>query len=1000
MFSWGEQCRQGFRLKDGTYVSNQSAREVSFLDLGFDITHLSAGLRVLSFVKRNGNAFIIGTNESQDGTRVRGKQKCVESKEKIRAVSCGDHVVIMLSKKGQVLCVDTTHTKINPRPLEALRGISVSQVSCGSQHSVALTKDGQVFTWGLNSRGQLGLGSSGPSVTFPQHVKSLAELPLVQVAAGGEQSFSLSVSGNVFSWGSNTCGQLGLGDTTDRHAPTLVHRLHTKKTCFISCGETHTAILTKDGAVFTFGSGRHGQLGHNSFKDELQPRLVAELWGSKVTEVACGRQHTLVLTESQKMYSFGCGDQGQLGHGKKSHPAVPLPVQLPKKHKDGPSVRHIFAGGNCSFATCPLESVNTTGTKVQPGVDDLINKWASDSEPWKQIKQEILRTFSSASRLNRGFLEHRKDKHFQTSTKCCGLDLPAVHRLFTNLPNKNKVLEQAEAAAIPMLPCLDQSPVGVEALRVYLLLIELLVVVQFKKGTELAEELAAAIQRLSADSRQVLVYWWSTQSYSTRERHVEVWRQALSEVLSSESFVHESNILNLVLVLQDLYNVNKEMTAAEKLPETAFSLGLSETILQKDVPLWRSVRINKLRYVTPPLVLCQYPFLMDLQTKKLAFDFDSDWTKLEHQAVKQQSYFDWLLGWRAQLVPDFFQLKLKRTSLLEDTFQQLAACSHSALKKPLTVCFDGDSNVTDVYKRDFFHHLFLKIVSSDSEMFVFNDSKTLAWFPSRQVSEDEEKSFFFFGVLCGLALYNQSIIYLPFPLALFKKLLGVRPSLDDLRELSLSVGKSLQYVLDYEEDLQNLDMDFSIVWDETEVELDPLNPGKPVTNHNKKEFVEAYVNHVFNTSVESAFEEFRRGFFQVCDQYAVQLFRPEELRGVLVGSEIYDWAIFKKNTVYEPEYHFQHPTIQMFWEVFDKLNEEQKKDFLWFLTGFRIAPILGLGQIQMNVRVKLILYGSINENFPQSLTCHSILDLPLYSSKKVLMSRLTEAIKPEQGFTR
>lgn len=74
MFSWGEQCRQGFRLKDGTYVSNQSAREVSFLDLGFDITHLSAGLRVLSFVKRNGNAFIIGTNESQDGTRVRGKQ--------------------------------------------------------------------------------------------------------------------------------------------------------------------------------------------------------------------------------------------------------------------------------------------------------------------------------------------------------------------------------------------------------------------------------------------------------------------------------------------------------------------------------------------------------------------------------------------------------------------------------------------------------------------------------------------------------------------------------------------------------------------------------------------------------------------------------------------------------------------------------------------------------------------------------------------------------------
>ena len=148
--------------------------------------------------------------------------------------------------------------------------------------------------------------------------------------------------------------------------------------------------------------------------------------------------------------------------------------------------------------------------------------------------------------------------------------------------------------------------------------------------------------------------------------------------------------------------------------------------------------------------------------------------------------------------------------------------------------------------------------------------------------------------------------------------------------------------------------------------------------------MEAYVNHVFNTSVEGVFEEFKRGFFQVCDRDLVKLFRPKELQEVLVGKDLLDWAKLKQvqsetrslcspflsealsdiyllmsfiwthmiitvyqtcncnnlfhcfqNTVYEGGYHPDHPTIQMFWEVFDELNEDQKKAFLCkYLTWF------------------------------------------------------------------
>uniref|UniRef100_A0A3B4XNV5 Uncharacterized protein n=1 Tax=Seriola lalandi dorsalis TaxID=1841481 RepID=A0A3B4XNV5_SERLL len=101
------------------------------------------------------------------------------------------------------------------RPLEAFCSVPVSQVACGSQHSVALTKDGQVYAWGQDSRGQLGLGKMKTGANSPQLLRSLSAIPLVQVAAGGEQSFALSVSGGVFGWGRNDRGQLGLGDTRD-----------------------------------------------------------------------------------------------------------------------------------------------------------------------------------------------------------------------------------------------------------------------------------------------------------------------------------------------------------------------------------------------------------------------------------------------------------------------------------------------------------------------------------------------------------------------------------------------------------------------------------------------------------------------------------------------------------------------------------------------------------------------------------------------------------------
>ncbi|XP_022074626.2 probable E3 ubiquitin-protein ligase HERC4 [Acanthochromis polyacanthus] len=994
MFCWGEDSQRGFWLQRRPEAPDEAA--VHHLEVRYRLSDLSAASSVLGFVKSNGNAFIMRTAESRDGRRVRGKQKFVKSKEKMKAVSCGDEAdVMLLSDRGALLSVDSTHTPPTARPLEAFSNIQVSQVSCGIKHSVVLTRDGRVFTWGQNSRGQLGLGKKSSGSGSPQLVQTLSEIPLVQVCAGGEQSFVLSVSGGLFSWGRNDCGQLGLGDTTDRSTPTSVQCLNMKKTVHVSCGKDHTAILTKHGSVFTFGSGQFGQLGHNSTRNEVRPRLVAELWGAKVTKIACGRNHTLVLTDTRKVYSFGCDDQGQLGRG--DDPTVPLPVQLPNE-PNNMEIRNIFAAENCSFATClshqDVHEDSNPESLTQHRLDDVIDKWSSESDPksWKKITQEIWRMFSSACCLNQSFLEQSRDKHFQTSPKFCGLNLKRARRAFKKLVKKDDVRAEVEAAVLKLLPSLQKKTLSVEGLRIYLLLIELLHVIQKHTrqwSTKLAEAVAAAVISLSVESLQVIGDWWSSLSASTMVRYVTVWKQAIAVILTSESDPYKSGVRNLLQVLQYMYNANSKVAESQRIPDSDFCLVIYRDFLHGDLLLWR-LQCRR-GWVNPqPVIVGNFPIVMDLQSKTMVFGLNAYYNKVGEIPELLVNFF-MSLGC-PDMDYEYFELELRRASVLEDTFEELAAADPKDYKRRLAVFFDGNFELDNLYIKDFFYEVFHEMVSAESGMFMFNDSETLAWFPSTAAQEDQR--FYMFGVLCGLALYNQHIIYLPFPLVLFKKLLGVKPSLEDMIEFSPTVGESLQAILEEytDDDFEILYMDFLINWDGKEVDLDPKNPEKPLTSRNKREFVDAYVNHAFNTSVETVFQAFKRGFFQVCERDLVKLFRPKELQEVMVGKHFQDWEKLKQNTRYEGDFNSNHHTVQMFWEVFEELSENQKKAFLWFVTGFEQVPVLSKDKIAMKIRVRHVEDLDYDRYYPETQTCFSELQIPLYSTKEIMRTKLMEAL--------
>jgi alpha-tubulin suppressor-like RCC1 family protein len=133
----------------------------------------------------------------------------------------------------------------------------------------------------------------------------------------------------LFTWGLNNYGQLGLGDRDNRDEPQLVvdDVFLGKKLKQLDGGEHHSLALSENGDVYSFGRGNYGQLGHASEENCLIPKLVDTLSGRHVVKIACGDHHSLALTDSNELYTWGYGEMLQLGNGKEADETVPYHVE-------------------------------------------------------------------------------------------------------------------------------------------------------------------------------------------------------------------------------------------------------------------------------------------------------------------------------------------------------------------------------------------------------------------------------------------------------------------------------------------------------------------------------------------------------------------------------------------------------------------------------------------------------------------------------------------------
>lgn len=217
--------------------------------------------------------------------------------------------------------------------------VGSTTISTGDAHSCAVTLFGQLWCWGDNSSGQLGVANPPADSTVPVTAAALADLQMIQVDAGGAHTCAVDLDGDLYCWGENGDGQLGINSTVDSAVPVQVPGLG--PVAKVTTGTTHTCALLGTGTVSCWGSNADGQLGAAPGASVLAPQAVVGPTG--VVDVAAGSDNTCAVGDDGGAWCWGDDSAGQLGDGPVPAPAG-TPVQVDTTAVGGPRLVQIDLG--------------------------------------------------------------------------------------------------------------------------------------------------------------------------------------------------------------------------------------------------------------------------------------------------------------------------------------------------------------------------------------------------------------------------------------------------------------------------------------------------------------------------------------------------------------------------------------------------------------------------------------------------------------------------------
>ncbi|KAJ4844795.1 hypothetical protein Tsubulata_034168 [Turnera subulata] len=363
-----------------------------------------------------------------------------------------------------------------PKALESAV-LDVHNIACGGRHALLLTKQGGIFSWGEGTGGRLGHGIEA-DMRSPWPMDNLSDINIEIIACGEYHSCAVSNVGDLYTWGDGThnSGLLGHGSEASHWVPKKVGGvLEGLLVTGVSCGPWHTAVVSSSGQLFTFGDGTFGALGHGDHSSSMVPREVEALRGLRTIRVACGAWHTAAVVEVEadssdpetaesslcsKLFTWGNGDKGQLGHGDTEPRLLPECVA----GLIGQNICQAACGNNLTVALTSTGRVYTMGSnacgqlgtptaadKIPTPVEGKIGEMFVEKVSCGSYHIAILTTTSEVytwgkgknGQLGHGDNEDRKTpclvrflKDKQVKNIACGSKFTAIiciHKLVTNV---------------------------------------------------------------------------------------------------------------------------------------------------------------------------------------------------------------------------------------------------------------------------------------------------------------------------------------------------------------------------------------------------------------------------------------------------------------------------------------------------------------------------------------------------------------------------------------
>ena len=337
---------------DMTYTSNDK-QIITIDEKTGEITALKEGNASIT-VSQVGkdNVSNVQVTVIKSGTKVKPSVNTVNSTQ-VMLKADGTVWTYGLNANGE-LGIGNTTSSDNLSQVTFNNDVKIIEIAVGEKHIVALDENGNVWTWGANNNYQLGISNTNTIMTRPQML-NLGE-KIVKIAAGYNQTFAITEENKLIAWGLNTNGELGIGTTESKVLPRKVETM--KNVLDVKAGKSHTVVVTTNGEIWTTGNNSFGSLAGTDYKRNTFALVGTEDTSNtdmNIVYISAGEYHNLALTTNGKLYVWGYNVYGQLGINTGT--IITEPTQI----KDINGIHEISAGKSHSIILTKEGKIYATG---------------------------------------------------------------------------------------------------------------------------------------------------------------------------------------------------------------------------------------------------------------------------------------------------------------------------------------------------------------------------------------------------------------------------------------------------------------------------------------------------------------------------------------------------------------------------------------------------------------------------------------------------------------